>query len=67
MNVCTSGFTNVWSQFEQILAEIDKESSISISDISNFHRLEIVTSGSETQLQVYDNFNCLIWRAKGQY
>ena len=30
-----------------------------------FHPLEIVVCGSETQLQVGENFNKITWRVKG--
>ena len=29
--------------------------------MSNFHSIEVVGGGSETQLQVDENFNYLIW------
>ena len=50
MRVSTSRFANVWSQIKQIK--------------NNFHPLDVVGRGSETQLQVGENLNDLIDRAK---
>ena len=33
--------------------------------MSNFHPLEVVGRGSETQLQVGENFNKITYRVKG--
>ena len=35
------------------------------NNLSNFHPLEVVCRGSETQLQVGENLNNLIYRFKG--
>ena len=34
-------------------------------NLNNFHHLEAVDRVSETQLQVGENFNSIIWRLKG--
>ena len=34
--------------------------------MNNFHRLEVEGRGSETQLQVDENLNNLLWRFKGE-
>ena len=36
-----------------------------IQQMSNFQPLEVVGSGSETQLQVAENLNKLTWQEKG--
>ena len=36
-----------------------------LSNLNNFHSLEVVDRGSETQLQVGKNLNWIIWRLKG--
>ena len=33
-----------------------------LSNLNNFHSLEVVDRVSETQHQVGENFDCLIWR-----
>ena len=37
-----------------------------LSNLNNFHSLEVVDRVSETQLQVGKNLYCIIWRLKGQ-
>ena len=49
ISVQTSRFTNARSQIEHV---------------SNFHPLEVVGRGSETQLQVGENLNAIIERLK---
>ena len=36
-----------------------------LSNLNNFHSLEVVDRVSETQLQVGENSDFLIWRLKG--
>ena len=36
-----------------------------VSNLNNFHSLEVVDRVSETQLQVGENSDCIIWRLKG--
>ena len=36
-----------------------------LSNLNNFHSLEVVDRVSETQLQVGENSNRIIWRLKG--
>ena len=36
-----------------------------LSNLNNFHSLEVVDRVSETQLQVGENSNWIIWRLKG--
>ena len=43
-------FEHIWSRSKQM---------------SNFHPLEVVGRGSETQLQVGDNLKQMTWQAKG--
>ena len=42
-----------------------KRVDLHLSNLNNFHSLEVVDSVSETQLQVGENSNCIIWRLKG--
>ena len=49
MGVLTSRFANVWCQMD--------------TNMSNFHPLEVVCRGSETQLQVGENLNMITNRA----
>ena len=39
--------------------------SLKLNTLSNFHPLDVVGRGSETQLQVDENLNYLIQRSKG--
>ena len=52
-----------------IKCEINKQDSKIIhphlSKLNNFHSLEVVDRVSETQLQVGENSNLMIWRLKG--
>ena len=50
MSVSTSRFANVWSQIKITM--------------SNFHPLEVVGRGSETQLPVDENLNEITYREK---
>ena len=36
-----------------------------LSNLNNFHSLEVVNRVSETQLQVGENSDLIIWRLKG--
>ena len=42
-----------------------KTFDLHLSNLNNFHSLEIVDRVSETQLQVGENLNLIIWRLKG--
>ena len=42
-----------------------KEVTPILSNLNNFHSLEVVDRVSETQLQVGENLNWKIWRLKG--
>ena len=42
-----------------------KELTSILSNLNNFHSLEVVDRVSETQLQVGENSNWIIWRLKG--
>ena len=50
-----TSISNIWKQLISIF-----------SNLNNFHSLEIVDRVSETQLQVGENSNWIIWRVKGQ-
>ena len=41
-------------------------SGVKLENTANFHPLEVVGRGSETQLQVGENLNKIPWRVKGQ-
>ena len=43
----------------------DSKQQDSLSNPNNFHSLEVVDRVSETQLQVGENSNLMIWRLKG--
>ena len=45
--------------------KIGKELTSILSNQNNFHTLEVVDRVSETQLQVAENSNWIIWRLKG--
>ena len=45
--------------------KISKEVMSILSNLNNFHSLEVVDRVSETQLQVGEHFNLIIWRLKG--
>ena len=47
--------SSIWKQLTSIL-----------SNLNNFHSLEVMDRVSETQLQVGENSNWIIWRLKGQ-
>ena len=47
--------SNIWKQLTSIL-----------SNMNNFHSLEVVDRVSETQLQVGENSDWIIWRLKGE-
>ena len=47
-------------------SKIWKELTSILSNLNNFHSLEVVDRVSETQLQVGDNSNWVIWRLKGK-
>ena len=49
-----TSISNIWKQMTSIL-----------SNLNNFHSLEVVDRVSETQLQVGENSNWIIWRLKG--
>ena len=36
-----------------------------LSNLNNFHSFEVVDRVSETQFQVGENSDCIIWRLKG--
>ena len=44
-----------------------KSVHLHFSNLNNFHSLEVVDRVSETQLQVGENLNGIIWRSKGLY
>ena len=44
--------------------KISESLAVFLSYLNNFHSLEVVDRVSETQLQVGDNSNWLIWRLK---
>ena len=46
-------------------SKIWKELTSILSNLNNFHSLEVVDRVSETQLQVGENSNWIIWRLKG--
>ena len=41
-----------------------KRADLILVNLNNFHSLEVVDRVSETQLQVGENSNCIIWRLK---
>ena len=43
-----------------------KRVDLYLSNLSNFHSLEVVNRVSETQLQVGEHSNCIIWWLKGK-
>ena len=45
--------------------EIWKELTSILSNLNNFHSLEVVDRVSETQLRVGENLSWIIWRLKG--
>ena len=47
-------------------SKIWKELTSILSNLNNFHSLEVVDRVSETQLQMGENSNWIIWRLKGQ-
>ena len=49
-----TSISNIWKQLTSIL-----------SNLNNFHSLEVVDRVSETQLQVGENSKWIIWRLKG--
>ena len=49
-----TSISNIWKQLTSIL-----------SNLNNFHSLEVVDRVSETQLQVDENLDWIIWRLKG--
>ena len=49
-----TSISNIWKQLTSIL-----------SNLNNFHSLEVVDRVSETQLQVGENSDWIIWRLKG--
>ena len=48
---------NIWKQLTSIF--------MILSNLNNFHSLEVVDRVSETQLQVGENSDSIIWRLKG--
>ena len=48
------------------ISKIGKELTSMLSNLNNFHSLEIVDRVSEAQLQVGKNSNLIIWRLKGK-
>ena len=47
-------------------AIFEKKLTSILSNLNNFHSLEVVDRVSEAQLQVGENSNWIIWRLKGQ-
>ena len=47
------------------ISKICKELTSILLNLNNFHSLEVVDRVSETQLQVGENSNWIIWRLKG--
>ena len=52
--------------FKIKISKIWNELNSILSDLNNFHSLEVVDRVSETQLQVGENSNWTIWRVKGR-
>ena len=50
-----TSISNIWKELTSIL-----------SNLNNFHSLEVVDRVSETQLQVGENSEEIIWRLKGK-
>ena len=48
------------------ISNIGKQLTSILSNLTNFHSLEVVDRVSETQLQVGENYDFLIWWLKGQ-
>ena len=48
------------------ISKIGKELTSMLSNLNNFHALEVVDRVSEAQLQVGKNSNLIIWRLKGK-
>ena len=47
------------------ISNIWKELTSPLSNLNNFHSFEVVDRASETQLQVGENSDWIIWRLKG--
>ena len=48
-----------------LISNIGKKLTFILSNLNNFQSLEVVDRVSETQLQVGENYDFLIWRLKG--
>ena len=54
----------LWNQ-RDIKQQDSKKSTCILSNLNNFYSLEVVDRVSETQLQVGENSNEIMWQSKG--